>query len=404
MRVASCLLGLILGISGSLSAQEDKPRNWTLGGYLKSMQTGFFLNQAIPGGGAGNPFAQDTFLMDNLIHNRLNFNYYPGDRFHFNAELRTRVFYGDLVRANPEYAETVKQANNDYFNLSWILADQGSIVVHSMLDRLYLEYRHANWEVRLGRQRVNWGISTVWNPNDLFNAFDYTDFDYEERPGSDALRVKYYTGFAASVEGVISAFDNWQEARLGAKWNFNKWNYDIQLLAGLVHGDLAFGLGWAGNIGQAGLKGEMTWFQAMEEWFPGYEDPANAFAFTVGADYSFTNSLYLSLGYLYNSLGSTSASSAELFTFRLSAKNLYPYRHALFLQASYPVTPLVNAALAIIYSPVEVHPLFLNPTVTYNLATNWDIDLVGQISFNREKDRGYVSPVQALFFRLKWSF
>ena len=53
---------------------------------------------------------------------------------------------------------------------------------------------------------------------------------------------------------------------------------------------------------------------------------------------------------------------------------------------------------------MDVHPLFLNPTVTYNLATNWDIDLVGQISFNREKGRGYVSPVQALFFRLKWSF
>ncbi len=399
----AALIGFFLWAIASSAPGQETGSSFVLNGYLKDLQSVFFLNQALPVGGGNGP-GLDTFLIDNLIHNRLNADWYLSDAFRINAELRSRIFYGDLVRASPDFSDMVKEANNDYFQLSWVLVDEPSYVVHTMLDRFYLEYVHEKLEIRLGRQRVNWGISTVWNPNDLFNAFDYTDFDYEERPGTDALRVKYYTGFASSAELVVSAFDRWEEARMAAKWSFNQWSYDVQLLAGLVEGDIALGLGWAGNLGQAGLKGEMTWFKAMDEWFADYADPRDAFALTLGVDYSFSNSLYGQVSYLYNSLGSTDASSGELFTFRLSAKNLYPYRHAVFVQATYPLTPLVNMGLAVIYSPVSVHALFLNPTFTYNLATNWDLDLIGQLTFNREPDRGYVSPVQALFLRIKWSF
>ncbi|MCB0557706.1 MAG: hypothetical protein KDD09_02100, partial [Phaeodactylibacter sp.] len=153
-----------------------------------------------------------TFLQDNLIHNRLNFRWMINDELKLRTDLRTRVFYGDLVRANPNYGDAIDNVNNDYFDLSLVLLDENAWVVQSMIDRLYLEYFKGNWEVRLGRQRINWGISTVWNPNDIFNAFSFTDFDYEERPGSDALRVKYYTGFASSVELAVRMFDHFDEA------------------------------------------------------------------------------------------------------------------------------------------------------------------------------------------------
>lgn len=32
----------------------------------------------------------------------------------------------------------------------------------------------------------------AWNPNDWFNTYNYFDFDYEERPGTDAIRVRVY--------------------------------------------------------------------------------------------------------------------------------------------------------------------------------------------------------------------
>ncbi len=383
--------------------EEDKPRNWELNGYLKGLQSLFIFNEAYPEiDEKGQVNFVDTFLVDNLIHNRLNFQWYLSPSFNFKADLRSRIFYGDLVRATPDYGKVVDNANNDYFDLSLVLYDGNSLVVHTMLDRLYFEYSKNDWEIRLGRQRVNWGISTIWNPNDIFNAYDFTDFDYEERPGSDALRIKRFTGFASSIELVVTAFDNWSEARLAAMWKFNKWNYDFQLLAGLVNSDLAIGAGWAGNIKNAGFKGEITYFYPLDGVFPDYENPTDGLAMTFGIDYSFSNSLYLNVGYLYNSNGTTDLTAGSLFVFRLSAKNLYPYRHSVLAQLSYPITPLLNGSLIAVYSPVEVHPLFLNPVITFSIVENWDLDFVGQLSFNKEEK--YKSPVQGLFGRIKWSF
>ncbi len=83
-------------------------------------------------------------------------------------------------------------------------------------------------------------------------------------------------------------------------------------------------------------------------------------------------------------------------------KNLYPYKYAFFGSANYPFTPLLGGGLAVIYSPVEAQALFVNPTLTYSVAENWDLGLFGQIVFNKAKK--YESPVQAIFMRLKWSY
>lgn len=371
-----------------LHGQDNKERNWQLTGYQKDLQTWLFLND----------LPSDDFLQDNLLHNRLNFTWFSGEAWRLRADLRTRAFFGDVVQADPKFADRIGDANNDYLDLSVVLVDSRSWVIQTMLDRLYLEYSAEKWEVRLGRQRINWGISTIWNPNDIFNAYDFTDFDYEERPGSDALRLRYFTGFASSLEMAARLFDRWEEAIVAGLWKFNKGSYDIQLLGGYVTGDFVIGGGWAGNLGNAGWKGEVSWF------LPQQEENEQSFALTTGWDYVFPSGFYLNNGYLYNSQGVTNADISGLFVFDLSAKNLYPYRHAVFVQGVYPLSPLVNLGGAIIYSPVEVHPLFINPTCTISMGTNWDLDLIGQLTFNENVQGNYVGPVQAVFVRVKYSF
>ncbi len=384
---------LLLRIS-PIPAQEDSS-SIEINGYVKNLQTLLFFNDAYP------DLQQfrlvDTFLQDNLIHNRLNFKYFINEHWNFKADLRTRIFFGDLVRANPDYAKLVDNVNNDYFDLSLILLGNNTFVIHSMFDRLYVEYYDDQWEIRAGRQRINWGISTVWNPNDIFNAFAFTDFDYEERPGSDALRVKRYLGFASSIEIAAKAFDNWDEATMAAMYKFNAKNFDFQILAGIAENDWVVGGGWAGNLKNTGFKGEATYFHPLES------EGKSSFAATLGLDYAFSNSLYLNTGYLYNSNGATQGDVTSLFNFNLSAKNLYPYRHAIFSQVSYPFTPLLNGGIVLIYSPVASHALFVNPTLTISIAQNWDLDFVGQLVFNKNAEQ-YTSPIQALFLRLKLSY
>jgi len=392
MRTISLYFFLLYAVT--IVAQEaEKQKKWELHGYIKDLQSLSVISLSSPAG------TTKLSSQDNVLHNRLNFRWFPSDNFTLKLELRNRFFWGDQIRlSGPEAFKMQLEEGNDYFDLDIATADQVGIAAHSIIDRFYGEYINGNWEVRLGRQRINWGINTVWNPNDIFNAFSFTDFDYEERPGSDALRIRYYTGYVGSIEIAGKIASDWADSTVGLLWVFNQWNYDFQLLVGVVEGDYALGGGWAGNIKNVGFKGEFTYFIPFEQ------ENIESFTATLGADYSFGNSLFLNAGFLFNSNGTTTGDITQLFTFDLSAKNLYPYKYATFLSTSYPISPLLNGGLAIIYSPSEAQALFVNPTLTYSIKENWDIDFISQIVFDKTVNGRYRSPVQALFLRFKFSF
>ena len=370
---------LLMSIVGTLWAQDDeKERKWQLKGYLKDLVTVGFVG--------------DSVLVDNLIHNRLNFKWYPVSSLNIYMELRTRAFHGDLVRTIPDYAELIDN-NDDLLDLSAILIDNDGFILHTMLDRAYAEWIRNNWEIRIGRQRINWGTNLIWNPNDVFNAYSFFDFDYEERPGSDAIRIKKYTGFASSVEVAASFTKDFENSVVAGMWTFNRNNYDVKILTGKSYSDIILGTGWAGNIGKGGFKGEITWFKPYDK-----DVSYEALLASVSLDYSFKNSLYLLGSVLYNSAGESEPPS-DLFLIRsrtLTAKELSPYSWSTFLQGSYQVHPLVLTGLAVILYPTN-GDLFVNPSVTVSLVKNLDLDLIGQLFFGEIEN-------YALYGRLKWSF
>jgi len=374
----------------AVSAQEDETgikRKWLYNGYVKDLLT---VN-----------VADDSTLVDNLIHNRLNFQWWPKDYLNFYLEIRNRIFFGDLVSTLPNYVKFIDN-NDDFFDLSWTIVDSKDVIIHSMIDRLYVEFHKKDWEIRLGRQRINWGVNLVWNPNDLFNAFSYFDFDYEERPGSDAIRIKRYTGFASSIE-VASNFNSDFDKLVSAfMWKTNKGGYDFQVLAGKSFQDVAVGLGWAGNIKTAGFKGEVTVFEPYEKTVY-----STAVLASMSLDYSFENSFYIHASGLYNSKGLKEPGILALQGLysqdRITTRNLSPYKWSTFLQASYPVHPLVTTSAAIIFYPGD-NALFINPGVTVNLPKNFDVDLVAQVFFNDTLFSDYKALAKLFFLRVKWSF
>ncbi len=364
---------------------QEKQSPWDIKGYTKFLHT-YLIYDAL-----------STELSDQLLHNRLNVKYYVNDAWTFRAELRSRLFYGELVRSFGDYRQLVDNANNDYFDLDWIIGSGSSWVAHTMLDRLAVEYSKGDWEIKLGRQRINWGINTFWNAHDIFNTFSFTDFDYEERPGSDALSVRYFTGPTSSITFAAKAANHIRRTTFGGLLKLNQGSYDIQILGGYYQDNGVAGVGWAGNLGNFGFKGEWSYFHALS-------DQAGDHVFTgaSGIDYSFVNGLYFQFGGMYNSGGEKSTSITQLFTFELSAKNQYPYTGAIYLQGAYPITPLLSTSLSFIYSPVKVHPLFINPGISFSIASNWDLDILSQMLF--EKQQHFKSSVKAIFLRLKFSY
>ncbi|MBT8221243.1 MAG: hypothetical protein KJP00_15555, partial [Bacteroidia bacterium] len=265
-------------------AQEDyaEPK-LELSGYVKYLHTATFTD-----------FNPST-LHDNLIHNRIDINWYPKSNWTLKYGMRNRIFWGDTKKDSPLFDEQLEEAGNDYIDVSFNLFQGQKYLGHTTVDRIYLEYDKDKWNIRLGRQRINWGINLIWNPNDLFNAYNFVDFDYEERPGSDALRIQYNYDYASGFEFVVNpdrSGNLWSYAGL---WRFNKWNYDFQMLIAKSDRDIAFGGGWAGNLGLWGFKGEFIIADDLDGRHTSY-------SITTGVDYLFENNLYLNIGYLYNSI------------------------------------------------------------------------------------------------------
>ena len=378
----------ILCIGFCLNAQSNEPKNWELNGYLKNMQSIVLLDFPLPTG------PKELFL-ENLIHNRLNFKWYPSANLKFRMDIRNRIILGDFVELDRNYIPQLDQAN-DVLDLSMGYRQDYGLALHTMLDRLYMEYSGSNFEMAIGRQRINWGISSFWNPNDVFNSFSFVDFDHEERPGSDAFRFRRYFGFASHLE--VAAKLSWEENKRAAAllWLFNAKEYDYQLMLGFSQEQLVWGGGWAGSIKEVGFKGEFSVYTPVkvdQEW---------SVTFTAGIEHVFKNNLMLGAGLLYVSEGTTDEGSVAIFNSNLDPKLLYPYKYSIYNSLSYSFNPLWLGSMTFVYSPSRAHPILIFPTVTFSLSQNWDLDFVSQLAF--EKLNTYESTVQAFFIRIKWSF
>lgn len=382
------LLFALMGLLVPLQAQDEDQPKLTLGGYVKYLQSNTYFA----------PFKSLT--TNNLIHNRLNFKWYATDRLTLAVEARNRIFWGEEVKATPNYGELIN-VYDGLVTASTLWINEEQIVFHSILDRAYLEYAADKWELRLGRQRINWGINTVWNPNDLFNAFNYLDFDYEERPGSDALRFTYYTGLLSSVELAFSPSKELENSVAAALYRFNVGNYDLQFLGGYYRGDIAMGGGWSGYIGGAGFKGEASYFLPTEQ----SPDSLATFVISATGDYQL-GKFYLMGSIYYGNRGVSQIDitglQAGLIGGQLSAKNLYPTKWAFFTNASTQLSPLSSASVGLMYSP-NGHLLTAIPTITYSIKENWDLDLIGQLFFIKEQDN-FRNLVDGVYLRMKWSY
>lgn len=388
MKSKSYILTLIILLPFFAHAQL---KNVTLNGYIKDLFMYYKPSSPLPGINADH-------LSSDIIHNRLNFRWYTSNQFTIAVEARNRVFLGQMIREFPAYKDFIN-LDDGLVNLSGIVASGNGWFVHSMLDRAWVDYTEGNWQVRVGRQRVNWGVNLVWNPNDIFNSFSYFDFDYEERPGSDAVKVQYYTGVTSSAQLVYKIGKNNDETTVAGMYRFSKFDYDFQFLGGWVGKDYVFGGGWAGDIKGGGFRGEISYFKPRE----GDNGSQEALVASVAGDYTTKNSLYLHAAVLFNSHGSTGkAGGRSFFDQNISAKMLSLARYNLFGEVSYPVTPLFSGSFSGIVNPCD-GSWYTGPSFIYSIGNNLELMLTGQL-FYGDKGTEYGNYGKALYGRIKWAF
>ena len=391
LPLACLLVSLLLFLASNSVAQdsvvEKREKSWSFNGYVKDMQTVIIHK------------IDEPWITDNLIHNRLNFKWSISKSFTFCLEERNRFYWGDLIAVSPQYPGFIAY-DNGLINMSWNIFDGKSYVLNVAIDRLWLDYTKNKFQVTLGRQRINWSQTNVWNPNDIFNTYSYFDFDYEEKPGSDAVRLQYFTSPSSKAEIAVKA-DKDNKITAAGLYRFNRWKYDFQGLAGVyTQSDLVLGLGWAGQIAKGGFKGEICWFQPLKH----FGDTTGVFLSSIEYDYTFRNSIFIQFEGFYNSnpINSVNVLVNQFNPGLLNAKNPFLNGYSIFGTISYPATPLISISLAGIYNPSN-KMYFIIPTFTFSLMNNLDLSLIAQ-SFQSYDPVTVSSSQTSVFIRLKGSF
>lgn len=378
--IASCIALILIF---PLYSQE-KQEAITLTGYLTTMQSAVFDSLSGP------------ILFENLLHNRLNFKGYLNDNLTFAAEFRNRLFTGDMVRSNSNYSE-ITGIDPGLIDMSWNLISKPSFFFNTTIDRLWFDLNYGKIQARIGRQRINWGQALVWNPNDIFNTYSFFDFDYIERPGSDAIRLQFFPSFTSSAELVVKA-DNQGDITTAGLYRFNKWGYDIQFLAGYMNSeDIVLGAGWSGAIGSISFRGEGSWFRGVREFSSGNND----ILVTTGFDKIFENNSMAQVQLMYASSPLEIDNFNNFYSQNLSPKNLAFSEFSAFGQFTWAITPLLNTGVSAMWFP-DLKGYFAGPSIDYSLAENLDFSLIWQHFNSIIADTK--TRINLVFLRIKYSF
>ncbi len=389
-RICAFILFVLLNFWAFSQHNDDK--KYTLNGYFSQM------NQTLIDTIDGN------WINDASINNRLKFSYFGVKNLTFNFAVRNRIIYGETIKLTPGYADNF-DIDKGFFELSFNLSAEKSYVINSAIDRFNFSYEKGKFKATLGRQRINWGKTFVWNPNDLFNNYSFFDFDYVEKPGADALYLQYFRNYASSIE-FAAKLNSDTNLTAALKYGFNSLGYDFQLVAGLLDdNDIATGFAWSGYIKQLTFRGEATYLQPVDNLL----DTSGCFIATIGFDYMFANSLMIVGEFLYNQ-AAKDVNITNVFEIQqapMNVKNLSFAEYNAVLQISYPATPLINVSFAGMYMN-KFDMLFFSPNISFSLSQNADFSLVGQLfsgnlpnPITQQNERKLFTLI---FLRLKYSF
>jgi len=379
----AALLMLAVGVAAPAHAQSAA---FELSGFWETLAIGVFG-------------APESVPLTSQFNARLDLRWYPTDGWEGYAAGRVLTTYGGIAESVPGYGDLVT-LDPGWLDLTYTISSANDHVAYVNFDRFSIQHTRGSLEVQAGRQRVNWGVNQVWNPNDIFNASSFFDITYIEKPGSDSVRVRYYTGPVSSAEAAMKV-DYEDRVTAAGLFRTNISGYDLQAFAGSVQGAISAGFGWSGQLGTAGFNGELTYFGAGGT---GTVTDEQLIA-SAGANYTFPSSLTLSTEFIYNSLGTTDpvGSNPILGNIFVDVRTLSLARWNVMVAAQYQLSPLSRLALASVFNPND-RSVYVSPQLDYSLSNNITLSAAGQLLFGDAETQFSSDNGSSVFAWLKGSF
>jgi hypothetical protein len=353
-----------------------------------------------------------------------------GDSLELDITYQHEAFFGSILDSG-EFAFTRGERDTTYFDWEHTIADHGDAFWSHSLYRAYLIMRAPNANLTVGRQRISWGTGLFWNPTDSFNPISPLQVEPEEKVGADAVNLEIPLDWLTLLNFVyarskkfelptpaellargvppdviahlaadppdfalIESFLEEEDVSSAAgRFRTTVGTYDVSFIGGQFDHDEFVGGNFSGYVKDAGLRGEFTYTFA--------QDRPDHYRFVLGADYSFSNTLYLVAEYFYNGQAAR-FDREELFEAQLRGELTTLNPHQLGLGATYDLTPLVKLQAYGIWD-IEGEGLFVNPEIYYSARADLDIRAGVQL-FTGEDGSDFDGVGNIYYVKVEWFF
>jgi len=212
--------------------------------------------------------------------------------------------------------------------------------------------------------------------------------------------MQYYMGSATSLE-IAGKINHQEELSLAGLMRFNLGGYDFQLLAGIINeNEYVFGTGFSGYIGPLSFNGELSFLDPIKETDP----RKSAIIAGTGISYNTPFDLFIQVEYLYNQSAETEgiSSFSDFYYREISLRDLSFAPHTFFANATYPISPIINAGAGAMIFP-SLKGFFIGPSIDLSLRGDLDLSFIVQY-FQGEFQETVDQKATLGFLRLKWNF
>lgn len=283
-----------------------------------------------------------AWALDQHLEGRVNFSYYPGPdselTVQYGLEQRWRFAQDD---GSTELANALQTGGADFrgwdLDAELVESDDGEFAIYQNLDRLYGLFHTPAGTVSVGRQAISFGLAKVFSPVDVVLPTGIRAQERSYRPGVDAARWLVPIGAVSELDvGWVAGDDDLVFLR--GYSTIDIWTLEATAIE-MNGSNHLFGFGAQTAIGHWGVWQELAWLNGEDD---------GGLRWTLGADQRFLDDVYVVAEYHYNGLGDdggpySQATDPGVF---YQKGMVVPWgRHYLSVQASNPLTPLVQGQL-----------------------------------------------------------
>ena len=254
-----------------------------------------------------------------------------------------------------------------------IFDDQDNdFILAQNLDRAFITYSAASFDLYAGRQPVAFGSSRVINPTDIIAPFTVNTIAKDELVGVDAIRFKTPLGEMGEFDsGIVFGNDfNADKSAFFVRMQSYLLQTDISLMTMVFKENILLGIDLTRSIGGAG-----TWLEAAHILANAADDHRSEedyFRLSIGSDYSFTSRLYAFIEYHYNGAGTGTPSdylnAASETAFTEGAVYLLG-RNYLAPGLSFEITPLIIFGSQLLIN-MEDGSALVSPSLEWSVSQN----------------------------------